>query len=468
MMREMTAFLRRVAIFSDGLVIAASFVVSYFIRNYLQPLYPLGYYVHLIPLFAIIWLGMLHYLGLYGSFRTRKIREAFFIIIEGTLLAFIIFTHSLYIFKIEDVSRSLILLAFVVGCILLTLKKTLMIWGFRYVRKKGLNSRRMLLVGSGRRAQDFLKMVDEHPEWGIYITGIVDNQPHLVNKVIRGYKVIGTLKDIQRIIHNNVIDEVVCVVPASWMKYIQDIIHDCEIEGVAVNVAIDIYEPRISRMRVNDFFNVPILTFESTPNNVGQLVIKRLFDITISALALIVLTPVFIVVSLLIKWSSPGPVFYKQLRCGLNGRKFNLYKFRTMDVNAEQKQQELLKLNEMKGPAFKIENDPRIIPVGHFLRKFSLDELPQFWNVLKGDMSLVGPRPPIPSEVDQYDDWHRRRLRMRPGITCLWQINGRNKITDFNEWANLDLQYMDNWSLGLDFEIFLKTIPVVLKGTGAK
>jgi exopolysaccharide biosynthesis polyprenyl glycosylphosphotransferase len=468
MMREMTAFLRRVAIFSDALVIMASFIVSYFIRSYLQPLYPLGHYIHLIPLFTVIWLGMLHYLGLYGSFRMRRIREACFIILEGTLLAFIIFTHSLYIFKIENVSRSLILLAFIVGCVLLALKKIIVIWSFRYFRKKGMNSRRILLVGSGRRALEFLKTVEGHPEWGILIAGIIENEPHLVNKVIRGYKVIGTFKDIPRIIHNNVIDEVVCIVPATWMEYIQNVIHHCEIEGVAVNVAIDIYEPRISRMRVNDFFNLPILTFESAPDNVGQLVIKRLFDITVSSLALIFLTPIFLIVSVMIKWSSPGPVFYKQLRCGLNGRKFNLYKFRTMEVDAEKKLKKLLRLNEMKGPAFKIENDPRIIPVGHFLRKFSLDELPQFWNVLKGDMSLVGPRPPIPSEVDQYDDWHRRRLRMRPGITCLWQINGRNKITDFNEWANLDLQYMDNWSLGLDFEIFLKTIPVVLKGTGAK
>src|SRR6185503_6965946 len=150
--------------------------------------------------------------------------------------------------------------------------------------------------------------------------------------------------------------------------------------------------------------------------------------------------------------------------CGLNNRKFTLYKFRTMEVDADKKLKNLTQLNEMQGPVFKIENDPRLTALGRIFRKFSLDELPQFWNVFKGDMSLVGPRPPIPSEVEQYDNWHRRRLRMRPGITCLWQVNGRNKITDFDEWANLDLEYMDNWSLGLDFKIFLKTIPVVFMG----
>jgi lipopolysaccharide/colanic/teichoic acid biosynthesis glycosyltransferase len=178
--------------------------------------------------------------------------------------------------------------------------------------------------------------------------------------------------------------------------------------------------------------------------------------------------PVFVIIAILIKISSGGPIFFKQLRCGLYGRKFVFYKFRTMIADAESKLKDLAKYNEMNGPVFKMTNDPRITRVGKWLRKFSIDELPQLWNVFKGDMSLVGPRPPLPSEVEQYDIWQRRRLSMRPGITCLWQARGRNKITDFTEWMRLDLEYIDTWSLLLDFKILIKTIPVVLFGTGAK
>jgi len=188
----------------------------------------------------------------------------------------------------------------------------------------------------------------------------------------------------------------------------------------------------------------------------------------VSSAVLIFLSPLFLAIAIAIKATSKGPVFFRQERCSLNGRKFTLYKFRTMDSDAELKQGELLERNEMKGPVFKIEDDPRITSVGKVLRKFSLDEFPQLWNVFEGDMSLVGPRPPIPAEVEKYESWHRRRLSMRPGITCLWQVGGRNKITDFDEWTKLDLEYIDKWSLWLDFKILFKTIPVVALGIGAK
>jgi exopolysaccharide biosynthesis polyprenyl glycosylphosphotransferase len=185
-------------------------------------------------------------------------------------------------------------------------------------------------------------------------------------------------------------------------------------------------------------------------------------------MALLVLSPIFAVTALLVKLTSEGPVFFVQKRVSMNGRIFNLFKFRTMIKDAEAKLAELQHLNEMKGPVFKLEKDPRITSVGAFLRKTSIDELPQLWNVLRGDMSLVGPRPPLPSEVEQYDDWQRRRISMRPGITCLWQIQGRNRITDFDDWARLDLKYIDNWSLWLDLKILLKTIPAVLFRVGSK
>jgi exopolysaccharide biosynthesis polyprenyl glycosylphosphotransferase len=186
-----------------------------------------------------------------------------------------------------------------------------------------------------------------------------------------------------------------------------------------------------------------------------------------SFLALVVLWPFLLIAAIAVKLTSKGPIFFRQTRSGVNGRKFVLYKFRTMVLGAEKKLKDLQAHNEMDGPVFKVKNDPRITPIGKFFRKFSIDELPQLWNVLKGEMSLVGPRPPIPDEVNQYDPWHRRRLSMRPGITCLWQVGGRNKIKKFDDWMKLDLEYIDNWSLALDFKILLKTIPAVLFSVGA-
>jgi exopolysaccharide biosynthesis polyprenyl glycosylphosphotransferase len=242
----------------------------------------------------------------------------------------------------------------------------------------------------------------------------------------------------------------------------------CEVAGVKVSVAMNYFNLKLSRIRQVEMGGFPLLTFESGPSFFWPLVCKRFMDILISLILLILLSPLMVVTALTVKLTSRGPVFFRQERCSLNRRKFTLYKFRTMDFDAESKRRKLVRKNEMKGPAFKITNDPRVNTVGRFLRKTSIDELPQLWNVLVGDMSLVGPRPPIPAEVAKYEPWHRRRLSMRPGITCLWQIGGRNRINDFNEWARLDLEYIDRWSLWLDIVILLKTVPVVLMGTGAR
>ena len=213
---------------------------------------------------------------------------------------------------------------------------------------------------------------------------------------------------------------------------------------------------------------IPMISYQMTPSSFTALVFKRLCDLVISGLGLVFISPVYLLIVIAIKLSSKGPVHFEQERVGLNGRTFKLYKFRTMVKDAESKLKDLLAHNEMQGPAFKMENDPRITGIGRFLRKFSLDELPQLWNVFCGDMSLVGPRPPLVREVKQYDDWHQRRLSMRPGITCLWQVSGRNKIINFDEWARLDLKYIDEWTLSLDFKIMMRTLPAVLSASGAK
>lgn len=205
---------------------------------------------------------------------------------------------------------------------------------------------------------------------------------------------------------------------------------------------------------------------EEAASSFNSYTIKRLFDMAVTLVLLIILSPIFIVISIIMKLTSKGPVLYYWDVVGKNGRPFRGYKFRTMMVGAEQIKSQLLSTNEMNGPVFKMKNDPRITPLGKILRKYSIDELPQLWSVLKGDMSLVGPRPAGPHEWEHYEEWQKRKLSVVPGITCLWQVSGRNKIDDFDEWVRMDLEYIDNWSLWLDFKILLKTIPAVLKGTG--
>jgi exopolysaccharide biosynthesis polyprenyl glycosylphosphotransferase len=211
------------------------------------------------------------------------------------------------------------------------------------------------------------------------------------------------------------------------------------------------------------------MVFRSTPEASWQGVVKQLIDFLVAFVAVILLSIPFALVALAIKLTSPGPILFRQKRCGLNGQPFTIFKFRTMETNAEQRKQELAAFNEMSGPVFKMKNDPRVTRIGKWLRKTSVDELPQLFNVLRGDMSLVGPRPLPVDEVRRFDDLaHRRRLSVKPGITCLWQISGRNKVSDFNDWVRLDLEYIDNWSLWLDLKILWRTIPIVLLGSGAR
>src|SRR6185437_6955213 len=226
---------------------------------------------------------------------------------------------------------------------------------------------------------------------------------------------------------------------------------------------------QISRTSFDDFYGQPVMVFRTTPENSSQSALKRPFDVLIATIVLLLLLPFFLVIALLIKMTSKGPVLFRQQRSGLNGRPFTIYKFRTMTADAEERKKELAALNEMRGPVFKVTNDPRITPIGRILRRYSVDEFPQFVNVFRGEMSLVGPRPLPVDEVKRFDDFsHRRRLSVKPGLTCLWQISGRNNVVDFKEWVRLDLEYIDNWSLWLDMKILWRTVPVVLVGVGAR
>jgi len=333
------------------------------------------------------------------------------------------------------------------------------------LRRRGRNYRNVLVLGSGPRAGEVARTLQRHPEWGLRILSFVDGSdapldpdvsPELMNK----------LSDVPTILRDHVVDEVIVACPRSMLMEIDPVIETCAETGTPVTLLSDLFGSTLAPRTITHMDTLAALSFARVHHSRGALALKRGIDVAGSAAGLLLAAPVLGLTALAIKLSSPGPVFFRQIRCGLHGRPFEILKLRTMYVDAEERKAELAHLNEMDGPVFKIRNDPRITPVGRLLRRFSLDELPQLWNVLRGDMSLVGPRPPVPAEVAQYAMSERRRLSMRPGLTCLWQISGRNQI-GFEDWVKLDLQYIDSWSLGRDVQILLRTVPAVLRGTGA-
>jgi exopolysaccharide biosynthesis polyprenyl glycosylphosphotransferase len=263
------------------------------------------------------------------------------------------------------------------------------------------------------------------------------------------------------------IDEVIFTDVVEVMPQVEEMVLVCAEQGVRTTIAADLFSIGLVKSGISYFGGMPLIHFQTPPGDSWELVVKRILDIAVAAVALVVLSPLFLVLALGVK-TTPGDILFRQTRVGLNGRLFQMLKFRSMHTGAEAALQQLKERNEMEGPTFKMKNDPRVTPFGRFMRRFSLDELPQFWNVLSGDMSLVGPRPPIPGEVGLYERRSRRRLSMRPGLTCTWQVSGRNEIKDFEAWVKLDLHYIDNWSLTGDLVLLLRTIPAVLLGTGAR
>jgi exopolysaccharide biosynthesis polyprenyl glycosylphosphotransferase len=335
-----------------------------------------------------------------------------------------------------------------------------------HIRKRGFDYRNLLIVGTGQRALNFVAKINENPHWGLKVVGFIDKESSLVGENRGGIEVLGTIEGIGQILRERVIDEVIFMIPRKWIDEIEGAIHTCEELGIPVKLGVDFYNTTIGKMKIEELEEIPFLSITATKQNMGQMLAKRIFDLVLSSIAFVLLSPIFLVTAAAIKFDSSGPIIFKQKRVGLNGRTFTFYKFRSMVNNSEVLRTRMEHLNEMSGPVFKIKNDPRLTRAGRFIRKFSIDELPQLLNVLKGDMSLVGIRPPTLEEVEKYEKWQRRRLSMKPGITCLWQVNGRNKV-DFERWMKMDLSYIDNWSLKLDFRILLKTIPAVFFAKGA-
>lgn len=328
----------------------------------------------------------------------------------------------------------------------------------------------VMVAGTGSTALDVAKALEDAAPYGIRLQGFfsLNGEPPAgapaTLSLSRQYPVhsIHRLRDF---LEHQVLDEIIFAVDSGELQPLQDIFMECDEEGIRTRIAVNQFPHVNSEMYLETLGSIPLLTFSATPSNELHLLAKRALDVLLAASGLVVAAPALLIAAFLVRLSSPGPLIFRQERCGLNGRRFTLYKFRSMVENAEELRPGLEHLNE-KSTVFKIKNDPRLTPVGGFLRKFSIDELPQLWNVLRGDMSIVGPRPPIASEVENYARWQRRRLRMRPGLTCLWALEGRDRL-DFDTMMRKDLQYIDSWSLALDLRIILLTIPLVVTGKGA-
>jgi exopolysaccharide biosynthesis polyprenyl glycosylphosphotransferase len=467
MLKERETVLRRFLLFVDSVVISLAFFLAFLLKGMLHDSSePLKRYAITLLIAIPLWCLTLYANGIYLSMRTRSYLEILWAIIKSAVLTFLGTATAIYFLKHSQTSRLFFLLfaGFSFGFILL--EKTALFMSTHYVRRQGLNARRILVVGTGKRAQEFVKKADGHPEWGFEILGAIDDEPgrgvHRVDRL----EVIGSLDDIPRIFHKDAVDEVVFVVPRSRLNSLQDAIHKCETEGVVVTIAVDLFDTLLAKSSVTELDGLPLLHFKTTHAREWELLVKRLFDFAASGLGILILSPFFLVTAILIKATSKGPVFFKQDRLGLSGRKFTLYKFRTMRLGAHDVLSDVTDLNSMTTPEFREKKKHWITPIGRLLRKFSLDELPQLFNVFVGHMSIVGPRPTVPDEVEKYKTWQRRRFSMKPGITCLWQVNGRNNIA-FEDWMKLDLEYLDSWSLWLDAKILLKTVPVVLFGIGA-
>jgi exopolysaccharide biosynthesis polyprenyl glycosylphosphotransferase len=478
MLRQRARVLAGSLLFADLALTALSLLVAHGLRGGLLrrlwpdefsgPLYPLSHYVSLLAIILPIWAVCLFSVGFYRSRRTLPFGEEIWAAAKAVFFGTATFAMAVFALRRVDVSRPFLFLFAFVDFSLLSMEKLVIRSLARNARARGFNFRTVILAGTAAKARVLGEFLEHHPHWGFRVLGYLDDGTGGEISRRGRWRKLGEISDLEEILAREVVDEVVFVVGRGRLEDFEEAMLAAERHGVRSHVALDVFPHVIARPVLEELDGVPLLTFTTVPSNPLLMAGKRAFDLVFGSIVFVLTLPIQILAALAIRVSTSGEILFSQTRCGLNGRQFRLLKFRTMVAGAEERLAEVSHLNEMSGPVFKVRNDPRLTPVGKFLRRFSIDELPQLWNVLKGDMSLVGPRPPIPEEVMRYDPWQRRRLSMKPGLTCLWQISGRNEIPDFDRWMALDLKYIDTWTPWLDLKILALTVPAVLVGRGAR
>ena len=453
----------------DILAIAIAFQLSYFI-NYLETG---GFFFSqkglLIIFLAILplWLFTLYLLNATEIPRTKRYRILFFEYMQSAIVIALLLLVFYFLFKNYDISRRVLVEFTFLGFLFLFLVRVVEYRIFKTYRAKGYNFINVVLIADETSIR-FIESLRAMPEWGFNIVMIFSNSGKL-NELFRGsYRILpDRSKDIlHELMEIDTIDEVLYIKTQINAADVRKTIRSCEELGVVFRLMTKDKQPKLTNAFIATIADEKFLTFSNIPHKPFSLAIKKFMDISISVILLITLFPLMIIIGLLIWFSTKGPIIYKQSRVGLRGRQFDLYKFRTMVFNADEIKDELSSDNEMDGPVFKIKNDPRIIKIGRFLRRSGLDELPQLINVIKGEMSLVGPRPPLQEETKYYKRWQLRRLSVKPGLSCFWQIKPDRNSIKFEQWMELDLAYIDNWSPRLDFIILLKTIRTVFQRSG--
>ncbi len=423
----------------------------------------------LFAILLVVWHMIFLALRVYDSRRLSGYRQDAVEVFQAATSAAVALSLLSLPLQIRMLSPRFLLVFWITLSAALISSRIALRWGLTQIRLSGRNLRNMLIVGTNARAVEFARMIDAKPELGYRIVGFADQTwQGAATFSGTGYSMVSDLNHLPAFLRSNAVDEMIIALPLGSMhKASAAIVRLCEEQGIITRLLSSIFDLRVAHMKAEDLEGASVITNYTGPEEGWPVVAKRVIDIVLASTCLVLLSPLLLAVALLLKLSSPGPVLFKQHRLGLNKHIFTMYKFRTMVDGAEEKMKELEALNEASGPVFKIRNDPRVTTLGKVLRKTSIDELPQLVNVLKGDMSLVGPRPlPVRDYNGFKQDWQRRRFSVQPGITCLWQINGRSAVP-FEKWMQMDLQYIDKWSLWLDLAILMKTIPAVFRGCGA-
>jgi exopolysaccharide biosynthesis polyprenyl glycosylphosphotransferase len=459
---------------TDIVLINLAFATAYWVRYDLQwfravdPAYDAPFRVYIPFALVLTALLMIAYKlgGLYNQPRGASWLDEVHALVGGTTTGIVIITAMTFWFRPLVYSRLMFIWAAVLIVALLSLSRLIKRWVWGSLMRRGIGVDRVLIVGAGEVGRRLMRNIVAQPELGYQVIGFVDDDPEKNRTDIGRFKALGGIDNLPRVVQEEAIDEVIITLPWMYHRKILGIMRQCEREQVRARIVPDLFQLALSRVDIEDLGGIPIIGVKEISITGWNLALKRASDILLSSAGLILLAPLMLLIAVAIKLDSPGPVLFKQVRVGKGGREFVFYKFRSMRQGAEEERPLLADRDEAVGPIFKIRHDPRCTRVGRFLRRTSLDELPQLYNVLRGEMSLVGPRPALPSEVEQYQEWHRRRLEISPGITGLWQVSGRSQLT-FDEMCLLDIYYLENWSLLLDLKIMLRTIPAIIVGTGA-